>query len=105
MNKLWLAGAAVAAITAPAAMALANSEYGGNYYGHGMGGGWGHTIFGPLMMVAFIAITVVIVIAIVRWMSPSRGSQNSAVQILEERFARGEIDRAEFDERRRALNG
>jgi uncharacterized membrane protein len=31
------------------------------------------------------------------------GHDNSAAQILKERFARGEIDKAEYEERRRVL--
>lgn len=32
-----------------------------------------------------------------------RGDQKNAVEILKERFARGEIDAAEFNERKRVL--
>ena len=35
----------------------------------------------------------------------ARGDQRNALQILEERFARGEIDRDEFEERRSTLQG
>jgi putative membrane protein len=46
-----------------------------------------------------------------RWLSgtslggvlPSPPAANDALDILKERFARGEIDKDEFDERRRAL--
>lgn len=75
------------------------------YYWHG---GWAGMIIGPIMMILFLAILVGLVVLGVRWMggsnsgSPFSGRQRS-LDILEERFARGEIDKAEFDERRRAL--
>ncbi|MFQ5959248.1 MAG: SHOCT domain-containing protein [Alphaproteobacteria bacterium] len=48
---------------------------------------------------------------LVRWLggvghTTHRGRRgSSALDILEERFARGEIDRDEFDERKRTLTG
>ena len=35
----------------------------------------------------------------------TEGSRSGAVRLLEERFARGEIDEEELDKRRRALHG
>lgn len=82
------------------------------YYGHGQmwGGGWGsHMIFGPLMMVLFIAAIVVLVVLAFRWLggapppTQSTPAGKTPLDILKERFARGEIDTAEFEERKRAL--
>lgn len=55
----------------------------------------------------FIALLVGGVVFLVRALTdrgvgPGR-SASSAMEMLEERFARGEIDRDEFEERRRAL--
>lgn len=68
--------------------------------------GWGGMIFGPIMMVAL----VILIVFLVRWLVVSgRGSASpgSALQtpldILKERFAKGEIDKDEFEERRRVL--
>lgn len=69
---------------------------------------------GPMMgwawlvvWVLFLAVLVVGVVYLVRALSDrdagSGRSASSALQILEERFARGEIDREEFEERRRTL--
>ncbi len=75
------------------------------------GHGWGGMIFGPLMMIAFIALTVAVVVLVVRWLGggvggPAQGPKpKAALEILEERFARGEIDKDEFEDRRRALQG
>ena len=82
------------------------------YYGPHMmwGGGWGGMFMGPLMMIIFLVVTVGAVVLIVRWFGgfghgPKAGGAHGsqAIQILEERFARGEIDKDEFDERRRIL--
>lgn len=84
------------------------------YWGPGMmgGGGWFHMLFGWLMMLIFLGIVVLLVVLAVRWLGssehspfrapPSQGSKR-ALDILKERLARGEIDVAEFEERRRAL--
>ena len=73
-----------------------------------MWGGWYGMFFGPLMMIIFIAVVVVLVVLAVRWLGGGHGpSQPSPARtpldILKERFARGEIDKEEFEERRRVL--
>jgi putative membrane protein len=73
--------------------------------------GWGWGIFGMLMMTVFWGGLILLVVYAIRG-SASRGDQgtgthsrhrDSALTILEERYARGEIDRDEFEERRRTL--
>ncbi len=70
--------------------------------------GWGHMIFGSLMMILFwggIALAVVLVIRSNR--SSGEGSQSgrkSPLDILDERFARGEINKEEFEERKKLLS-
>lgn len=79
------------------------------YYWHGPGwhDGWFGMIFGPLMMLVFIGLAAAVVVLVVRWIGGGSGGglpgSNQALSVLEERFARGEIDKAEFEERRRAL--
>ena len=52
----------------------------------------------------FLAVLVVGIVFLVRPLTDRDDRAASrAMAILEERFARGEIDRDEFDERRRAL--
>ncbi len=66
------------------------------------GGGW---LMG-LWMLLFWAGVILLVVWGVKALSGSddrRSGERRALQILEERFARGEIDRGEFEERRRAL--
>lgn len=80
------------------------SEY---YHGrHMWDGGW--MFFGPLMMIAVVAIIVVVVVLLLRGLgghrsSDSLSSDSNALDILKERFARGEIDKEEYEERRRIL--
>ena len=58
-------------------------------------------------MIVVIAAIVGVIVLLVRWLTPARpqrgGSERTALGILEERFARGEIDAQEFQERRRTL--
>ncbi len=68
-----------------------------------MDGAWGW--FGGLMMmllmIALIAVAAALVLRFLgHGVAPRSGR---ALDILNERFARGEIDKAEFEERRRAL--
>jgi putative membrane protein len=90
------------------------------YYGYGPGmhgdwhDGWGGMIFGPIIMILFVAAIVVLVVVALRWLGggpgPAAGPGHrhggrSPLDILEERFAHGEIDKEEFEERRRTLRG
>ena len=67
-------------------------------YGFGFGGVWM-----LLFWVFVIAGIVWLVLTLSRSQTRERGSGLDAVQILEERLARGEIDAEEFRTRRAAL--
>jgi putative membrane protein len=73
--------------------------------GHGFWAGPGWGLIGFLVMVAFWVLVVMIIVGLVRGGGTRRGVASSSVRILEERYARGEIDREEFMERRRYLLG
>ena len=102
-----LVGPTAALLLSPASAWAEEGEY---YHGHGMmwGGGW---FMGPLMMLLFIALAVVMVVFLVRWLGShgaglggSEGTTQSPPRdILKERFARGEIDQEEFERRKRVL--
>ncbi len=68
----------------------------------GMMNGWG---FGPLFMLLAMAVVIFFTILLIRNLFGNSSSNRkiSAVEILEERFARGEIDETEFDNRRKKL--
>ena len=65
--------------------------------------------FGPLFMIVALAALVAAIVFAVRWLGgpPGRGPlpphEKSPLDILKERFAKGEIDKAEFEDRGRAL--
>jgi len=88
-------------------MAQASPEGGPWHMMHDWGGGWG-MILGPLYMVAWLAILVAVILFMIRWMgivSPGASAPTrTARDILDERFARGEIDQDEYEKRCRALN-
>ena len=81
----------------------------GPMWHHGWGGG--HGFFGPFLPVLAVIGVIAIVLWIARWAGfnpANRGGQkpaagSRALEILEERFARGEIDKAEFEDRRKML--
>ncbi|HSS64231.1 MAG TPA: SHOCT domain-containing protein [Gammaproteobacteria bacterium] len=80
----------------------------GEYYGPHMMWESGWMFFGPLIMVAFVAFIVAVVILLVRWLGDHRPGartppEGRSLEILKERFARGEIDKEEYEERRRTL--
>lgn len=73
------------------------------------GGGWSWMMFfGPLMMILFWGTVILLVVFAVRWLgglpeSLHPSSQKTALEILQERFARGEIEKDEYEEKRRLL--
>jgi putative membrane protein len=73
----------------------------------GWGGGWFGMIFGSLVMILVLGAAIAVVILLVRRVAgPSQGAAPPArtpLDILKERFARGELDKLEFEERRRLL--
>ncbi|WP_298356809.1 SHOCT domain-containing protein [Rhodoblastus sp.] len=87
----------------------------GCYWGPNMmywHGGWSGMFFGPLFMILGLAIAIALAIVIVRALLGPWGPETPArrmppertpLDILKERYARGEIDKEEFDERRRVL--
>ncbi len=71
------------------------------------GGGWYGMILGPLFMILVVAAVIAVVVLLVRWVGgqgqASVPSHLTPLDILKERFARGEIDKDELEERRRVL--
>ena len=81
------------------------------HHDHMWGGGYGW-FMGPIMMIVFIGFVVALVILLVRWLGgsghghaaqPHGPLSKTPIDILKERFAKGEIDKDEFEERRKLL--
>lgn len=76
-----------------------------HYFGWEGGMGWG-----ALWMLLWWALPILGIVLLVKWLARSEGRQSdgrhpdqSALDILKERYARGEIDQAEFERKRRDL--
>jgi putative membrane protein len=72
---------------------------------------WYGMIFGPIMMIIWLVVLIVVAAAVIRWLQggtagpfPFGEKRKRAVEILEERFAKGEIDKDEFQEKKRLLS-
>ncbi|NWG01286.1 MAG: SHOCT domain-containing protein [Syntrophaceae bacterium] len=72
----------------------------------GFGMGW----FGLIMMGIFWVLIIVAIIFLVRWLvvssrSGSHGqeTEETALEILKKRYARGEINKEEFEEKKKDL--
>ena len=71
-----------------------------------MGFGSGFAPFGFIFMILWWALIIAGIVALVKWLSRNSGTAggNSAIDILKERYAKGEIDKKEFDERKKDLS-
>ena len=77
---------------------------------HGWDSWWGGSgmAFGPLWMIVWLVVLVVGIVAIVRWLGEKGGAggdrpTRGAREILDERYARGEIDREEYMKRKQDI--
>jgi putative membrane protein len=74
----------------------------------GWGSGWGGAALFGWMHLLWWGVVVGVVVLLARALLRGRrggngGSGDRALEILDERYARGEIDKSEFDNRRRDL--
>lgn len=77
--------------------------------GDGMMGDWGFGFGMGLWWVFWIALLVLVVVAIWRLLqgggsAAARAQDDSALEILKRRYARGEIDREEYEAKKRDLD-
>jgi putative membrane protein len=71
------------------------------------GGGWGMGFGGPIMLIFWLLVVIAIVV-FVKWLSaqasPPQSRDRSPLEVLQDRYARGEISREEYEEKRRDLD-
>jgi putative membrane protein len=86
--------------------------YGGWGMGPGMMGGYGMGWFGGIIMIAFWILILVGLVFLIKWLIQSTGRDktsgsggNRSLEILKERYARGEIDKQEFESKKKDLSG
>ncbi len=84
----------------------------GQSFGEGhMGPGWGIGWLGMVMMLAFWGLVIVALFFFIKWLiQASKGQTNNqpagarALDILRERYARGEIEKEEYEAKKADLN-
>jgi putative membrane protein len=74
----------------------------------GWGGGWGGGAMFGISHLLWWGLAILAIVVSVRWLLRSEraggvGGTDRALSILKERYSRGEIDKDEFDARRRDL--
>lgn len=94
---------------AQSAMVQADTWHGG--WHDGWGRGWGHMFSGSIMMLFVWGSLIILIVFGTRWMGGGAGRggndpvpENRGLDILAERLSRGEIDKDEFEERKRLLS-
>jgi putative membrane protein len=76
----------------------------GPYWGHGWDGmGWGGVVMLLFWVLVIAGVIVLLRRVRARDLDPEREPPRTALDMLKERYARGEIDREEFEQKRRDL--
>lgn len=84
---------------------IVHAQASGSYGGHMMNWGQG-MFFGPLGWIVWLAIAILVVLAILGLFGGRKGNQSTsrdALEILKNRYAKGEIDKEQYESMRRDL--
>jgi len=76
----------------------------------GWADGYGWIGFGWIFMVLFWVLIILGIVALLRWLGAGGNGRRDAsrktpLEILQARYARGEIEREEYEQKRRDLGG
>ena len=85
---------------------MMNWGYDGGMMSEGFGGG----LFGGLFMLIWWAVIIVGIVVLVKWVAGQAkytrdGHDKTPLDILKERYAKGEINKEEFEAKRKDLTG
>ena len=84
-----------------------SSPFSNNATNNMMNFGYGFGWFGWIFMLLWWALIIAGIVALVKWIAgqtKSGGGGKSALDILNERYAKGEIDKSEFEEKKKILS-
>ena len=97
------AASGVMTSSAAFAQSIPSREYGGHMWGDN----YGWSMMGHGTMFVFWILVIILIVLAVRWVVDKGGNSvagNTALDILKERLARGEIEPTEYEERRKVLD-